>query len=46
MASRGDDILDFIIALLDVLDAAAKGIKKMSKIVSKKTTKLKKAKPT
>ena len=40
------DALDFIIALLDVLDAAAKGIKKMSKIVSKKTTKLKKAKPT
>lgn len=44
--AKGDDTLDFIIALLDVLDAVAKGIKKMSKIVSKKTSKLKKAKPT
>ena len=44
--AKGDDTLDFIIALLDVLDAVAKGIKKMSKIVRKKTVKLRKTKPT
>lgn len=43
MAGYGDT-LDFIIALLDMLDAVAKGVKKLSKIITKKSVKLSKSK--
>lgn len=43
MAKYGD-ALDFIIALTDMLGAVAKGIKKLSKIVTKKSVKLSKSK--
>lgn len=44
MATKYGDALDFIIALTDMLGSVAKGIKKLSKILSKKTIKLKKSK--
>lgn len=43
MVGNGD-ILDFIIALLDMLDAVAKGIKKLNKIIKKESAKLRKSK--
>ena len=44
MATNGDDIINTIIAITDMIGAVAKGIKKLTSIWRKKASKLKKIK--
>ena len=41
MANEADDILNLVIALLDILTATAKGVKKIRAILKKKIKKIK-----
>ena len=44
--ANGDDLINAIIAIADMIGAVAKGIKKLKSIYKKKASKLKTLKPT